>query len=57
MGRLDVVESKSSSVEHFGPGRTANPTGGLVQANWANSQLHLQFGFRSGCSSFTVFEL
>ena len=41
MGRLDVVASKSGSVEYFGPGRTANPTGGLVQTNWANSQLDL----------------
>ena len=32
MSRLDVVASKSSSVEHFGPGRTMNPTDGLVQA-------------------------
>ena len=57
MGRLDVVASKSGLVEYFGPGRTANPTGGLVQANRANSQLDLQFGSRSGRSSFTVFKL
>ena len=35
MSRMDVVASKysSESVEHFGPGRTMNPTDGpLVQA-------------------------
>jgi len=50
------VASESGSVEYFGPGRTADPTGGLVQANRANSQLDLQSSSRSGRPSFTVFE-